>query len=357
MTTKQFDQEKAEAFAGKMLGALNGGALTLMTSIGHKTGLFDTMAGLEPSTSEEIADAAGLDERYVREWLAAMTVGGIVVHDPEQETYHLPAEHAAFLTRAASYNNIATTAQFIPLISSVEDGIVRSFKEGGGLPYSAFPRFHDVMAEQTGQTVVATLTDHILPLLPGVVERLEDGIDVLDVGSGSGGAINLMARAFPNSRFVGYDISEEAVLRARAEAEEHGTTNVRFEVRDAAAIGEEDRYDLITTFDAVHDQAKPGAVLKGIADALKTDGVYLMQDIVGSSHVHKNMEHPLGPYLYTVSTMHCMTVSLSQGGEGLGTMWGEEKAMEMLAEAGFTNVEVRQLPHDPFNNYFIAKKS
>jgi SAM-dependent methyltransferase len=356
MTIRELDQAKAEAFAGRMLGILNDAALALMASIGHRTGLFDTMAGMPPSSSEQIADAANLNERYVREWLGAMAVGRIVEHDSQDATYYLPTEHSSFLTRAASPNNIAAFTQFISVLGSVEDGIVESFKEGGGLPYSAYPRFHEVMAEASDQAVLAALTDHILPLVPGLTERLEDGIAVLDVGCGSGRALNLMARAFPNSRFVGYDFSEEVIARARAEAGEHGTTNVSFEVKDAAALGEEARYDLIMTFDAIHDQADPAAVLKGIADALKGDGVYLMQDIAGSSHVHGDMDHPIGPYLYTVSTMHCMTVSLAQGGEGLGTMWGEEKAREMLGEAGFTNVEVEQLPHDPFNNYFIITK-
>jgi 2-polyprenyl-3-methyl-5-hydroxy-6-metoxy-1,4-benzoquinol methylase len=350
------DRAKAEAFAERMVGVLNEGAIALMTSIGHRTGLFDVMAGLPPSTSEQIASAANLNERYVREWLAAMVVGRIVEHNPEDGTYYLPQEHAAFLTRAASPDNIAVTAQFIPLMGSVEDPIVESFKNGGGVPYSAFPHFHEVMAEDSGQTVVAALTDHILPLVPGLIQRLEAGIDVLDVGCGSGRALNLMARMFPNSRFIGYDFSEEAITRARAEAQEHGTPNVRFEVKDTAKLDEKKRYDLITTFDAIHDQAKPAAVLQGIADALKDDGVYLMQDIAGSSHVHNNLDHPIGPFLYTVSTMHCMTVSLAQGGEGLGTMWGEEKAKEMLKDAGFKKVEVKQLPHDIFNNYFIITK-
>jgi 2-polyprenyl-3-methyl-5-hydroxy-6-metoxy-1,4-benzoquinol methylase len=356
MTTQQFDQAEAEAFAERLLEVLNGGAMAIMTSIGHRTGLFDAMAGLPPSTSEQIATAANLDERYVREWLGAMTVGKIVEHNPEDETYQLPQEHAAFLTRAASPDNIAAIAQYIPLMGSVEDGIVESFKHGGGLSYSAFARFHEVMAEDSGQTVVAALTDHILPLVPGLSERLEEGIDVMDVGCGSGRALNLMARTFPNSRFVGYDFSEEAIARARAEAEEHGTNNIRFEVKDAAKLDEQASYDLITTFDAVHDQANPASVLKGISDALKDDGVYLMQDIAGSTHVHKNLDHPIGPLLYAISTTHCMTVSLAQGGEGLGTMWGEEKAREMLKEAGLTEVEVKQLPHDFTNNYFIITK-
>ncbi len=356
MTVPDIDQARAEVFAERMVGVLNEGAIALMTSIGHRTGLFDAMAGLPPSTSEQIASAADLDERYVREWLGAMLVGGIVEHDPENGTYHLPQEHAAFLTRAASPDNIAAFTQYIALLGSVEDGIVESFKNGGGVPYSAFPRFHEVMAEDSGQTVLPALKDHILPLVPGLTERLEEGIDVLDVGCGSGRALNLMARAFPNSRFVGYDLSEEAIARARAEAEEHGITNAQFEVKDVATLNEEARYHLITTFDAVHDQADPAAVLKGIANALKGDGVYLMQDIAGSSHHHNNLDHPIGPFLYTISTMHCMTVSLAQGGEGLGAMWGEEKAKEMLKEAGFTKVEIEQLPHDFQNYYYIATK-
>lgn len=354
MTTQKFEPTRAEAFAERMVGVLNEGAIALMTSIGHRTRLFDTMAELEPSTSARIASAANLEERYVREWLGAMTVGGIVEHDPEEGTYHLPPEHAAFLTRAASPENIAAFAQYIPLLGSVEDPIVECFVNGGGVPYSEFTRFHEVMAEDSDQAIVAALLDHILPLVPGLTERLEDGIDVLDVGCGSGRAMNALARAFPKSRFAGYDLSEEAVSRARAEA--NGAKNVRFEVRDAATLDEVERYDLITTFDAVHDQADPAAVLRGIHDALRPNGVYLMVDIAASSHVHGNMDHPIGPFLYTISCMHCMTVSLARGGAGLGAMWGEELAREMLAEAGFTKVAVERLPHDFQNNYFIVTK-
>src|ERR687889_526639 len=346
MSITDLDQAKAEEFAERMVGVLNEGSIALMTSIGHRTGLFDVMAGLPPYTSEQIASVADLNERYVREWLGAMVVGKIVDHDPENGTYRLPQEHAAFLTRAASPDNIAAFTQYVALLGTVEDGIVESFKNGGGLPYSAFPRFHEVMAEDSGQTVLPALTDHILPLVPGLTERLEAGIDVLDVGCGSGRALNLMARTFPNSRFLGYDLSEEAIARACAEAQEHGTTNARFEVEDAATLDEEASYDLITTFDAVHDQADPAAVLIGIANALREDGVYLMQDIAGSSHHNNNLEHPIGPFLYTISCMHCMTVSLAQGGAGLGAAWGEELALQMLREAGFGPVEVKRLEHD-----------
>src|ERR687894_1691193 len=161
MTMQEFDQAKAEEFAERMVDVLNSGSIALMTSIGHRTGLFDAMTGLPPSTSEQIASAAGLNERYVREWLGAMLVGGIVEHDPEEGTYYLPEEHAAFLTRAASPDNIAAFTQYIPLLGSVEDGIIESFKNGGGGPYSPFPRFPEGMGGERGQTIFPGPKKHI----------------------------------------------------------------------------------------------------------------------------------------------------------------------------------------------------
>lgn len=356
MSTNGFNQQKADAFTEKMVDVLNYGSLALMTSIGHRTGLFDTMAKLPPATISQIAKVAGLHERYVREWLGAMVTGRVIEYDPETDAYRLPKEHAAALTRAAAPNNLAAFTQYIGLLGSVEDGIVESFRRGGGVPYAAFPRFQEVMAEDSGQSVLPALLEHILPLVPGLIDQLRQGIEVLDLGCGRGLALMLMAQTFPNSRFTGYDFSETGIAAAQAEARQRGLTNIRFAVQDAALLDELGRYDLITTFDAIHDQAKPAAVLRNIYRALKPDGVYLMQDIAGSSHVHNNLDHPIGPFLYTVSTMHCMTVSLAYEGEGLGAMWGQEKALEMLAEAGFTRVEVKELAHDIQNHYYINRK-
>jgi 2-polyprenyl-3-methyl-5-hydroxy-6-metoxy-1,4-benzoquinol methylase len=335
---------------------LNLGSLALMTSVGHRTGLFDSMAGLAPSTSEQITEAAGLNERYVREWLGAMLTGGFVEYDAGSKTYSLPQEHAALLTRGAAPDNIAAFAQYIPLLGGVEDGIVDAFKNGGGVPYSGFPRFQEVMAEDSGQTVVPAILSHILPLTDGLVQRLESGIDVLDVGCGAGRALNIMAGQFPNSRFKGSDISEEGLELGRAEAAKRGLTNLKFETGDATDLGFSEEFDFITTFDAVHDQAAPDKVLESIAKALRKDGLYLMQDIKASSEVQNNIDHPVGPFLYTISVMHCMTVSLAVGGKGLGTMWGRELALKMLGEAGFANVEVKQLEHDFQNEYFLSTK-
>jgi 2-polyprenyl-3-methyl-5-hydroxy-6-metoxy-1,4-benzoquinol methylase len=212
------------------------------------------------------------------------------------------------------------------------------------------------MAEASDQTVVAVLLDEILPGVPGIVEALERGIDVLDVGCGSGRALNLMAKAYPRSRFTGYDVSCEGISAAKSEASASGLTNVHFSVRDVSELEIDDVFDFVTAFDAIHDQARPDAVLRGISRALRGDGLFLMQDIAGSSHVHEDRDNAMAPFLYTISCMHCMTVSLSSDGAGLGAMWGKDLACRMLSEAGFGDVRVTELPHDALNYYYVARK-
>jgi ubiquinone/menaquinone biosynthesis C-methylase UbiE len=338
-----------------MAAMMNAGSLMFMTSIGHQTGLFDAMAGLPACTSWQIADAAGLDERYVREWLAAMVVGRIVDYDSAAQTYALPAEHAAWLTRAAGPANMASPMVLLTDAARVEQEVVRCFREGGGVPYSAYDRFHALMAETSGRRFDHALLSEVLPM-SGVVERLQQGIDVADVGCGSGHAINIMARAFPNSRFVGYDFGAEVIEAATAETSALGLQNASFVERDAAHLGETEAFDFVTAFDAIHDQARPDLVLKGIYDALRPGGTFLCVDVAASSRLEENMDHPVAAFLYTISTMHCMTVSLALDGMGLGTMWGEQRALEMMQDAGFDDVEVRRLPSDRFNNYYVAMK-
>jgi SAM-dependent methyltransferase len=325
--------------------------------VGHRTGLFDRMADGVARDSHALAEHAGLDERYVREWLAAMLAGGVVEYTGGGG-FRLPPEHARWLTRAAAPDNLAVTCQFVPMLGQVEDAVIECFRNGGGVPYEEHPRFHAVMEEDSAQTVVAALEDAILPLAPGLTARLADGIDVLDVGCGRGRALLRMAAAYPASRFTGIDLSRDAVAHATARADEAGLTNLRFVAADLSGFdrdAEPRAYDLVTAFDAVHDQARPLALLRGVRRTLRPGGVFLMQDIAASSEIHENADHPLGALLYTISTMHCMTVSLAQGGEGLGTMWGIQRAEQLLKEAGFTSVTVERLAHDIFNAYFLAQ--
>lgn len=324
-----------------------------MISVGHRTKLFDTMAQLPPSTSTDIAKKSNLNERYVREWLGAQVTSKIIDYDHQANLYSLSKEKANFLTRNGTFN-MATTAQFIPVLAQVEDEIIHCFENGGGVPYEKYHRFHDVMAEESSQTVLAELIGGILPVVPEIIEKLEQGIKVLDVGCGSGRAINLMAKTFPNSQFTGYDFSKEAIIKAQKEKESLRITNATFEQQDVADFYNKEKFDLITAFDAIHDQANPEKVLQNIKRSLKPEGVFLMQDIAGSSKLENNMEHPLAPFLYTVSCLHCMTVSLALEGRGLGAMWGKEMAIQMLNEAGFTRVAVKKLPHDPINYFYVA---
>lgn len=354
---QQPNPDRVEAFEERICAALNEAGMLQMLSLGHRSGLLDCLADGRPRSSVELADESGLNERYVREWLGALTAARILEMDDERDVYALPAEHAARLTRDAEAN-LAVYAQFPGLLGCVEDDVLCCFREGGGVPYERYERFHEVMAEDSGQTVLPALTDSILPLVPGLIERLEGGIRVLDAGCGRGKALMLMARQFPRSRFVGFDLSEEAIGWAREQAAEAGLENLRFEVRDLSDFDREAEpgaFDLVTTFDAVHDQARPLNVLTGIRRSLADDGVYLAQDIRGTSHPHSDADLPLGPFLYAVSVMHCMTVSLAQGGEGLGTMWGIERIRDYLQRAGFGSIEVHQLEHDEQNDYFVAR--
>lgn len=357
MTTQQLDQAKVEAFGGQLRGIMNSASIALMLGIGHRTGLFDALAGLPPSTSEQIAAAAGLNERYVREWLGAMVTGRIVDYDAAQRRYRLPPEHAAGLTRAAGPGNMARFMQGFAQIGMVEDQIVRCFREGGGVPYSAYPGFQSLMAEMSNEVQDAALIDAILPLVPDLSERLRTGCDAADIGCGMGHAINLLARTFPKSRFTGYDFSSEGIAAGRDEAARLGLSNARFVEQDVAQFHAPKAFDLITAFDTIHDQARPDVVLKNIATALRSGGVFLMVDVAASSELQENLDHPAAPSFYTMSTLHCMTVSLAQGGMGLGTMWGEQKARQMLGEAGFGDVQVARVEGDFINSYYICRKS
>jgi SAM-dependent methyltransferase len=357
MTTGNLNiTDTTEEFAERMVGAIDSASLAILLSIGHQTKLFDTLAELPPATSAQIADAAGLNERYVREWLGGVVAGRIVDYDPAAQTYSLPRHRAAVLTRAAGPDNLSRVAQFIPLLAEVEQKVVGCFHNGGGLSYSEYPRFHSLMAEQSGEIFEAALVDVILPMAEGLPERLRAGAELADIGCGSGHAINVMAQAFPAGRFTGIDFSEEGVAAGRAEGDRLGLTNTSFVQHDVATLDIADAYDVITAFDAIHDQAHPAQVLANIYRALRPGGVFLMVDIKASSRVEDNIGVPFAPYIYTASTMHCMTVSLGLDGDGLGTAWGRQLATSMLADAGFGDVQVREIESDPINFYYVARK-
>lgn len=354
-TNFSYDQNKSEQFAARIGDMLNTGGVVTMMSVGHKLKVFDRMAELQSFTSEQIAQHAGLNERYLREWLAVMVVSGIVDFNAADKTYNFCAEHAACLTSNGALGNLAVFSQHTALLGQMEGSMIHCFKTGEGTKYGDYPCFHQIMAEDSAQTVVARLFEHILPLIPGIQARLERGIEVLDAGCGRGAALIAMARQYPNSRFVGYDLCGDAIKYANGQVAEQKLENIHFEQQDLTGYMEPERWDLITSFDAVHDQKDPQGLINGLKKSLKPGGTYLMQDIGGAAKLENNINFPFAALLYAVSCAHCTPVSIGQGGEGLGTMWGWETAETMLRQAGFVSVVHHHLEHDPMNVWFVSQ--
>jgi SAM-dependent methyltransferase len=350
------DTAAAAAFAERIARMLDDGAAAVLLGLGHRAGLFAVMAGLPPATSGAIAARAGLAERYVREWLAAMTTARIVEYDAADGTYRLPPERAACLVPDAPLGNLAVFGQHVGLMGQVAEPVLRCLRAGGGLAYDDYPCFHSIMEEDSAQTVTAALFDHILPLVPDLETRLTAGIDVLDAGCGRGSALRALAARYPASRFTGYDLCPDAVAHGRDAAAAAGLVNLHFAARDLSTFDERARFDLVTSFDAIHDQKDPETLIRALHAALRPGGVHLVQDIGGSARLEKNLDFPFATFLYAISLVHCTPVSIGQGGVGLGTMWGWETAEAMLRAAGFAVVERHVLEHDPMNVWFVAQK-
>ncbi|WP_115787327.1 class I SAM-dependent methyltransferase [Arthrobacter silvisoli] len=342
-----------DAASARLLDILNDGAIALLTGLGCQTGLFDTLAKLPAASSTLIADAAGLNERYVREWLGGMVTAGFVRYEPDDGSYVLRDEYRPVLSGTGP-ENLAPTIQYLPLLAQVAPKIERAFRDGGGPDYDDYPGFHHVMAANSAVVNDSALLEAIIPL-SGQAGSLRTGISVADIGCGEGRALNLLAAAYPASGFIGYDFSAEALEAATAEAGQRGLSNVRFELQDVATLEEKQRFDFITAFDAIHDQADPARVLRNIRAALTPGGTFLMVDINASSRLDENTALPWGSFLYAISTFHCMAVSLGQDGAGLGTAWGRQLAVSMLREAGFADITVQELEGDPFNAYYLAR--
>ncbi|MFZ0727257.1 MAG: class I SAM-dependent methyltransferase [Desulfobacterales bacterium] len=355
-------------FSKKMTDILNFGALNLALAIGYRTGLIDVMDTLEsPAPLAMIAGKAGLDARYVQEWLAVMVCGQIVDLTVNGATgdnlYYLPREHGDLLTRRAGNSNLGVYTQEIPLLTTCAmDAVVARFKDGEGVDYENYPKFQAFMSQLANVKHRKVLIDQFLPTVAEgrIVRELSVGIRVADVGCGEGIALMLMAEAFPRSEFVGIDIGAEVIQSANAAVRRQGLKNLSFRQLDAAALPLKadlaQSFDYITAFDAIHDQRRPFAALEGICSILKPGGLFSMIDIAASSRLQENRNHAMGAFLYTVSLLHCLPVGLVNDGTGLGMMWGRHKAVALLEEAGFEQVQVLDIPDDPFNLHFFCRR-
>ena len=354
-TETELDPQKMEARANHVLSIYAGAMLNYMIDIGHRTGLL-VSAAQGPGTSEELAARAGLTERYVREWLGAMVTGGVFDYEAHTKTYTLPAEAAAVLTGGPL--PLAVMAGLQTHLAKHVHEVARAFREGGGVPYSAYrPEFTELM-DQIGRTLYDTaLVDAYLPLVDGLIAQLDAGAVVADIACGTGHGLVVLARRFPNSTFVGFDLDDGAIGRARAEASGAGLNNLSFEVADAARLDVTDSFDVVFVFDAIHDQVDPAGVLRCIHAALKPGGVFIMKEPRAGDELEDNIGNPFAPILYSCSTLHCMTVSLAHGGAGIGTVFGERLARQLLADAGFEIVAVEAAPGDPADGVYITRKS
>jgi ubiquinone/menaquinone biosynthesis C-methylase UbiE len=353
-------------FAERMTEILNSGALNIALALGYRNRIFDILEEMnKPVLIAELASASGLNERYLREWLGIMVTGGILElfsASGAEDRYFLPPEHAALLTRRAGSGNLGVYTQEIPLLTSCAMEFVNAgFTSGEGVPFSKYPDFQRFMGELSNAKHEKELISVFLPSVDngGLVDRLTEGIEVCDLGCGQGVAVNLMAEAFPDSRFTGIDNHEEAIRTAEKSARDMGLNNISYRILDAAKIHLMDeftnRFDYITAFDAIHDQSHPAEVLKGVRHMLSPGGLFSMVDIKASSNHSDNIDHPMGPFLYTVSLLHCMPIGLNDKGDGHGMMWGTQKAEELLKEAGFEHIEIAEMDFDSFNVHFLCR--
>lgn len=349
----QVDRRAAGEFARTMVGHLSSAMVVTLLELGRRTGLLSALTAT-PRTAQDLAADTGLVARYVQEWLGAMVTGGVVIHDPTEDTFVLPAEHAAALAAESPYNlsgmvTIATgTAQSL-------DQLEIAFREGGGIGYEQqLLDVDEVIDRLSRHRYDALLVDSYLAQVPGLVDRLSRGARVLELGCGQGHASRLLAEAFPASEIVGLDMSDTAIERARQAATDAGLDNLTH-VTGSANEPPDGPWDVVCAFDVIHDLARPRDVLVATRSALAPDGLFLMIDSGAPPSLDEQAVLPWAPMMYGVSIGHCLTVSLAQGGEGLGAMWGREAALAALAGAGFAGLATYELKGDPMDLLYVAR--
>jgi SAM-dependent methyltransferase len=344
----ELDQAKLEAFVERIVldtGTAMRGALSY---IGDRLGLFKALADGAPVTPAELAERTGLNERYLREWLGSMASAEYVEYDAATGRYRLPPEHALPLADEEFPFFTGGLLQMAVPTVTVAPKVAEAFRTGRGVTQDEYsPEMYEAIERLTAPWYKHHLVPTWIPVLSGVQEKLEAGGSALDVGCGSGRAPITIAKAFPNARIAGVDVHAGSIDRARARAQAEGVADrVTFEVGDGANL-KAGAYDLITTFDVVHDSVDPVGLMSGIREGLREDGTYLMLEMNASGDVAEN-GHPLGRFLYNVSTLYCMTTSLAHDGAGIGACMGQHKAEELAAEAGYSHFRKLSI-EDPFS--------
>ncbi len=359
MTTQELaptavDEVRLDALLQRVVSDLSAGYAGVTVLLGHRLGLYAVMRGRGPMTPAEVAARAGCDQRYVHEWLNAQAAGGYVEYDPASVRYELTAEQALVFADDSSPVFIPPAWQVPQTLFAGHDRAVEAFQTGRGIPWGDHdPRLHEGVATFYRNGYRASLVSQWLPALTGIVERLEEGALVADVGCGYGHSTALMAEAFPWSTFRGFDTHPASIEAAQAGARAAGLDNLAFEVVGADGIPGRD-YALICFFDCLHDLGDPVAAAKQAREALAPGGSVLIVEPFAGDRVEDNL-NPVGRLYYTGSTMLCLPHARSEGGAfALGAQAGEAAIRAVFEEAGFTRV--RRAAETPFNLIFEARR-
>jgi SAM-dependent methyltransferase len=350
------DEAKLHEFIGKAVVEWGAAYGVLLTFVGDRLGLFKAMAGAGGAlTPEELAKKTGTHPRIIKEWLAAQAAGGFVTYNPAAGTYLLPEEQAIALTDENSPAYIAGEYQVLMGLFKDEEKIIQAFRTGKGLGWGDH---HHYLFEGTERFFkpgyIANLTTSWIPALEGIEEKLrrEEGAKVADVGCGHGVSTILMAKAYPNSKVIGFDYHKPSIERAREQAEKEGLKNIAFEVAGATDYPGDD-YDLITFFDCFHDMGNPAGAAKYVLQTLeKKDGTWMLVEPFANDKLEDNL-NPIGRAFYSGSTMICVPASLNENGPALGAQAGEERIREVVRSAGFS--KFRRATQTPFNLVFEAR--
>jgi SAM-dependent methyltransferase len=349
----QIDPDKLNAFMGKMVGDMSTAMSGALVLIGDRLGLYKGLAKGGPATAEELAKRTGTAERYVREWLAAQAASGYVEYDALTRRFAMTPEQAMALADDKSPVYVAGAFDVIASAYIDEPKVTTAFKSGKGVGWH---EHHECLFRgverffRSGYS--AFLVQNWIPALDGVQAKLERGASVADVGCGHGASAILMAKAFPKSRFIGYDFHEPSIARARAAAKEAGVANISFEVAKAKDFPGRD-YDFIACFDCLHDMGDPKGAAAHIRRALKPDGTFMLVEPYANDDLKDNL-NPVGRMYYSASTVICTPNSLSQEvGLGLGAQAGEARLREVVTAAGFTRF--RRATETPFNLILEAR--
>ncbi len=357
---REIDPDKLKMFSFGVYTQLSGAVTAGMIHLGDKLGLFAALAEAgQPVTTQQLADAVGLDERWVREWAHNQAAARVIDADTtaSPETFSLSPEAIAVL---ASPDHVAFGMgmfhRFPQTIGALEH-MPESFRSGLGHDYDSHGCEGAVGIEKSFEPWMRHhLIDTVLPALDGAVERLERGATVIDIGCGAGGAVLMMAERFPNSTVVGYDISAYALERANDRLAESGVSNARFVDPRDEPMPADGSCDLVTTFDCIHDMTRPQEMMHSIRQAVADDGIWLLVDIKGRDTFAENVEkNPMAALMYGISVLSCMSSALSEsGGAGLGTLGlPASKAREMSALAGFSRFAHLDIDHSVNSFYDV----